>query len=92
MNKVGGIWSHKIFRLILFEGADEESWWDLEPYNCSRSCQQLSALSPSKESGGKLYGSRSRQLSASALGNPLSSLKKNLAENYVAPDPANILL
>ena len=54
--------------------------------------RQLSHQLPQKESGGKLYGSRSRQLSASALGNPLSSLKKNLAENYVAPDPANILL
>ncbi len=33
MKKVGGIWSHIIFRQILFEGADEQSWRDLEPYN-----------------------------------------------------------
>jgi hypothetical protein len=33
MQKVGGIWSHIIFPRILVEGADEESWQDLEPYN-----------------------------------------------------------
>jgi hypothetical protein len=33
MQKVGGIWSYIIFRWILFEGADAESWRDLEPYN-----------------------------------------------------------
>jgi hypothetical protein len=33
MLKVGGIWSYIIFRWILFEGADAESWRDLEPYN-----------------------------------------------------------
>ena len=33
MLKVGGIWSYIIFRWILFEGADSESWRDLEPYN-----------------------------------------------------------
>ena len=32
MQKVGGIWSHIIFHQILFEGADSESWGDLEPY------------------------------------------------------------
>jgi hypothetical protein len=35
MTKDGGIWSHIIFRRILFEVADEESWRDLEPYNFS---------------------------------------------------------
>ncbi len=39
-----------------------------------------------KESGRKLWVFRSRQLSASA-----SSLKKNPAENYGFPDPANFL-
>jgi len=33
MQNVGGIWSFKIFGWILFEGADAESWWDLEPHN-----------------------------------------------------------
>ncbi len=33
MKKVGGIWSNIIFGQILFEGADEQSWRDLEPYN-----------------------------------------------------------
>jgi hypothetical protein len=33
MQKVGGIWSHIIFGWILFEGADAESWRDLEPHN-----------------------------------------------------------
>jgi hypothetical protein len=61
---------------------------------------------PQKESGGKLWGSRSRQLSASAPSKRIqqkmmglqipptfciSSLKKNPAENYGAPDPANFL-
>ena len=35
MKIVGGIWSHIIFRRILFEGADEETWRDLESYNFS---------------------------------------------------------
>jgi hypothetical protein len=61
---------------------------------------------PQKESGGKLYGSRSRQLSTSASSKRIRlkiiwlqipptfciiSLKKNPAENYMAPDPANFL-
>ena len=61
---------------------------------------------PQKESSIKLWGSRSRQLSASAPSKRIqpkiiwlqipptfciSSLKKNPAENYVAPDPANFL-
>ncbi len=33
MEKVGGIWSHLIFGRILFEGADAESWRDLELCN-----------------------------------------------------------
>jgi len=33
MQKVGGIWSFIICGLILFEGADAESWRDLEPHN-----------------------------------------------------------
>ncbi len=33
MQKVGGIWSHIIFSRILFEGDDEKTWQDLEPYN-----------------------------------------------------------
>jgi hypothetical protein len=59
-----------------------------------------------KESGKKLYGSRSRQLCSSAPSKRIwpkiillqipptffmSSLKKNPAENYMAPDPANFL-
>jgi len=59
---------------------------------------------PQKESVEKLYGSRSRQLSSSAPSKRIwrkiiwlqipptlfiSSLKKNLAKNYMAPDPAN---
>jgi len=62
---------------------------------------------PQKESGGKLYGSRSRQLSTSASSKRIRlkiiwlqipptfciiSLKKNPAQNYMAPDPANNLL
>ena len=31
--KVGGIWSPIILCWILFEGADAESWQDLEPHN-----------------------------------------------------------
>jgi hypothetical protein len=61
---------------------------------------------PPIESGRKLEGSRSRQLSASAPSKRIrrkimglqipptfciSSLKKNPAENYGAPDPANFL-
>ena len=61
---------------------------------------------PQKESGRKLYGSRSRQLSASAPSKRIrpkiswlqipptfriSPLQKNPAENYMAPDPANFL-
>ncbi len=62
---------------------------------------------PQKESGEKLDGSRSRQLSSSApskrfrqkkniwLQIPptlfISTLKKNPAKNYMAPDPANFL-
>jgi len=69
--------------------------------------RQLSHQLPQKESGGKLYGSRSRQLSSSAPSKRIwqkiiwlqipptfciISLKKNLAENNMAPDPANNLL
>jgi len=61
---------------------------------------------PQKESGKKLCGSRSRQLSSSAPSKRIwwkiiwlqilptfciSSLKKNLVENYMAPDPANFV-
>jgi len=74
--------------------------------NYSRS-GQLSHQLPQKESGGKLYGSRSRQLSSSAPSKRIRrkiiwlqipptfciiSLKKNPAENHMAPDPANNLL
>jgi hypothetical protein len=66
-------------------------------------CHQL----PQKESGRKLYGSRSHQLSSSAPSKRIRrkiiwlqipptfciiSLKKNPAENHMAPDPANNLL
>ena len=61
---------------------------------------------PQKESGKKLYGSRSPPtfFISSLKKNPaknymapdpanslISSLKKNLAENYMAPDPANFV-
>jgi len=61
---------------------------------------------PQKESGEKLYGSRSRQLSSSAPSKSfrrkiiwlqipptffISSLKKNQAKNYMATDPANFV-
>jgi hypothetical protein len=39
---------------------------------------------PQKESGGKLYGSGSRQLSHQLP-------QKDPAENYMAPDPANFV-
>jgi hypothetical protein len=45
------------------------------------------ASAEKEESRRKLCGSRSRQLCLR-----ISSLKKNPAENYVAPDPANNLL
>jgi len=32
MQKVGGIWSFIIFHRIHFEGANAESWRDLEPH------------------------------------------------------------
>ena len=68
------------------------TFFNMNPLSCE--CKdQL----PRKESGVKLYGSRSRQLShqlpSKRIGRKIMSpdLKKNPAENYMAPDPANFL-